>query len=103
MSRASQARRIATAAAYGGGGLGLLTAAGWGLLLGQAKLARRWVGPPAARPPVGDGVWGGGDGPELTFAVLGDLDFDLVAFMHGAEIRTGAREAVRAFLRGRER
>jgi lysophospholipase L1-like esterase len=72
VSRATQARRIATAAAYGGGGLGLLTAAGWGLLLGQAKLARRWVGPPATRPPVGDGVWGGGDGPELTFAVLGD-------------------------------
>jgi glyoxylase-like metal-dependent hydrolase (beta-lactamase superfamily II) len=44
--------------------------------------------------------------PELSRKsadVLGDLDFDLVAFMHGAEIRTGAREAVRAFLRGRER
>jgi glyoxylase-like metal-dependent hydrolase (beta-lactamase superfamily II) len=44
--------------------------------------------------------------PELSRKsadVLGDLDFDVVAFMHGAEIRTGAREAVRAFLRGRER
>jgi glyoxylase-like metal-dependent hydrolase (beta-lactamase superfamily II) len=44
--------------------------------------------------------------PELnrkSADVLGDLDFDLVAFMHGPEIRTGAREAVRAFLRGRER
>jgi glyoxylase-like metal-dependent hydrolase (beta-lactamase superfamily II) len=44
--------------------------------------------------------------PELgrkSADVLGDLNFDLVAFMHGAEIRTGAREAVRAFLRGRER
>ncbi len=35
--------------------------------------------------------------------VLGDLDFEVVAFMHGPEIRQGAREAVRAFLRGRER
>jgi glyoxylase-like metal-dependent hydrolase (beta-lactamase superfamily II) len=44
--------------------------------------------------------------PELSRKsadVLGDLDFDLVAFMHGEEIRAGAREAVRAFLRGRER
>lgn len=34
---------------------------------------------------------------------LGDLDFEVVAFMHGPEIRQGARAAVRAFLRGRER
>ncbi|HYT09101.1 MAG TPA: SGNH/GDSL hydrolase family protein, partial [Mycobacteriales bacterium] len=72
MSRAAQARRIATAAAYGGGGLGLLTAAGWGLLLGEAKLARRWVGPPDAAPPVGDGVWGVGDDPPITMVVMGD-------------------------------
>jgi len=72
VSRASRARRIATAAAYGGGGLGLLTAAGWGLLLGEAKLARRWVGPPEAAPLVGDGIYGCADGPPLTLAVLGD-------------------------------
>jgi len=34
---------------------------------------------------------------------LGDLDFEVAAFTHGPEIRVGAREAVRAFLRGRER
>lgn len=34
---------------------------------------------------------------------LADLDFEVAAFTHGAEIRTGAREAVRAFLRGRPR
>ena len=34
--------------------------------------------------------------------VLGDLDYDVAAFTHGPEIRAGAREAVRAFLRGRE-
>jgi glyoxylase-like metal-dependent hydrolase (beta-lactamase superfamily II) len=35
--------------------------------------------------------------------VLGDIDFAMVAFTHGPEIRHGARDAVRAFLRGRER
>ncbi|MFL6128317.1 MAG: MBL fold metallo-hydrolase [Mycobacteriales bacterium] len=34
---------------------------------------------------------------------LGDLDFEVAAFMHGSEVRSGARAAVRAFLRGRER
>jgi glyoxylase-like metal-dependent hydrolase (beta-lactamase superfamily II) len=35
---------------------------------------------------------------QRTAAVLGDLDYDLVAFTHGPEIRSGAREAVRSFL-----
>jgi glyoxylase-like metal-dependent hydrolase (beta-lactamase superfamily II) len=34
---------------------------------------------------------------------LGELDFEVAAFMHGPEVRQGARAAVRAFLRGRER
>jgi glyoxylase-like metal-dependent hydrolase (beta-lactamase superfamily II) len=34
-----------------------------------------------------------------TAAVLGDLDYDLAAFTHGPEIRDGAREAIRGFLR----
>jgi glyoxylase-like metal-dependent hydrolase (beta-lactamase superfamily II) len=34
---------------------------------------------------------------------LGDLDFEVAAFTHGAEVRQGARAAVRAFLRGKER
>ncbi|MDT7546650.1 MAG: hypothetical protein QOE99_2760 [Actinomycetota bacterium] len=34
---------------------------------------------------------------------LADLDYDVVAFTHGAHISSGAREAVRAFLRGRAR
>jgi lysophospholipase L1-like esterase len=71
VSRASRARRIAAAAAYGGGGLGLIVSACWGLLLGQAKLARRVVGPPTASPPVGDGVYGRG-GDLLTVGLLGD-------------------------------
>lgn len=35
--------------------------------------------------------------------VLGDLDYDVAAFTHGTEVRHQAREAVRAFLRGRAR
>jgi lysophospholipase L1-like esterase len=72
VSRASRARRIAAAAAYGGGGLGLLVSACWGLLLGQAKLARRVVGPPSATPPVGDGVYGSGGVDPLTLGMIGD-------------------------------
>lgn len=34
---------------------------------------------------------------------LGDLDFDLVAFSHGPELRKDARAAVRSLLRGRRR
>lgn len=34
-------------------------------------------------------------------AVLGDLEYDVAAFTHGAEVGTGARDAVRAFLQGR--
>ena len=33
-----------------------------------------------------------------TVSVLGELDYDVVAFTHGPEIRTDAREAVRRFL-----
>ena len=33
-----------------------------------------------------------------TAHVLGELDYDMVAFTHGPEIRDGAREAVRGFL-----
>lgn len=37
-----------------------------------------------------------------TAEVLGELDYDLVAFTHGPEIRDGAREAVRGFLRTKQ-
>lgn len=72
MSRARRARQIAAAALYGGGGIGLLTAAGYALLLGEAKLARRWVGSTGPQPPAADGVWGTGTGEPIRLAVLGD-------------------------------
>lgn len=38
---------------------------------------------------------------QTTAAVLADLDYDVAAFTHGPEIRDGAREAVRGFLRSK--
>lgn len=73
MSRASRARRIATAAAYGGGGIGLMGAAAVGVLFSEVKLARRWVGVPEhAIAPDGNGMWGEGDRTPIVVAALGD-------------------------------
>ena len=44
MSKASAARRLATAAAYGGGGLGLVGGSLYGLLNLEAKIARMRIG-----------------------------------------------------------
>jgi lysophospholipase L1-like esterase len=73
VSRTGRARRIAAAAAYGGGGAGLLTLTGVALLVGEAKLARRRIGKPFG--PDGlrtDGVYGRGPGEPIELAVLGD-------------------------------
>jgi lysophospholipase L1-like esterase len=94
MSRARVARRIATAAAYGGGGISLLGGMAIGLLLTEVRLARSAVGVSDDVPPVADGRYGGflqnsfaaaaaglgggtlpgdGDGdPPLRLAFLGD-------------------------------
>ncbi|MER5635947.1 SGNH/GDSL hydrolase family protein [Kitasatospora sp. NPDC002227] len=78
-SRARVARRIATAAAYGGGGLGLLGVGLAGLLLTETKLAVRAVGLLEGDPPKADGVYGegftdplAGAQPPLVLAFLGD-------------------------------
>jgi lysophospholipase L1-like esterase len=73
VSKTGRARRIAAAAAYGGGGVGLLGLTGFGLLVGEARLARRRIGKPFG--PDGlftDGVYGRGAGEPLELAVLGD-------------------------------
>lgn len=76
------ARRIATAAAYGGGGIGLLGGAAVGLLLTEARWARSTIGTADGDPPVADGRYGGflagaravpEPEPEpLRMAILGD-------------------------------
>jgi lysophospholipase L1-like esterase len=73
VGRAANARRVAAAAAYGGGGLGLAGVAAYGLLRGQAKLARRAIPRAEVPPPVCDGLYGADQpGEPLTAAMLGD-------------------------------
>ncbi|MFG3260379.1 SGNH/GDSL hydrolase family protein [Streptomyces sp. NPDC048172] len=80
MSKASTARvarRIATAAAYGGGGIGLLGGATVGLLFAEVQLAKRKVGGSADQPPLADGLYGSAfarlySGRPLRLALLGD-------------------------------
>ncbi|GAA0494104.1 SGNH/GDSL hydrolase family protein [Streptomyces sp. NPDC046215] len=77
MSRARVARRIAAAAAYGGGGIGLLGATAVGVLLTEARLAKRVVGGNHDAVPRADGRYGSafvhrlGREP-LLLGVLGD-------------------------------
>ena len=108
-SRARVARRIATAAAYGGGGLGLLGVGLVGLLLTESKLAVRAVGLLDGDPPKADGVYGeafagppggvgtdreagpgaGADGPPdgrpLVLAFLGDSTAAGLGVLRGRE------------------
>ncbi|MDT0346851.1 SGNH/GDSL hydrolase family protein [Streptomyces litchfieldiae] len=78
MSRARVARRIATAAAYGGGGIGLLGGAAAGLVLTEMRWARRRVGKGLGddEPPVAEGIYGTAfaatAGPPWRLAMLGD-------------------------------
>lgn len=80
-SRARVARRIATAAAYGGGGLGLLGVGLAGVLLTESRLAIRAIGLLEGDPPRADGTYGAeftdaGPDPDdsgpMTLAFLGD-------------------------------
>ncbi|MFF2376338.1 SGNH/GDSL hydrolase family protein [Streptomyces xiamenensis] len=59
-SRERVARRIATAAAYGGGGISLLGGAAVGLVLTEVQLARRQLlrNGREEPPPLADGVYG---------------------------------------------
>ena len=73
MSRAAAARRLATAAAYGGGGLGLLGGTLYGVMKLQAAWARRVIGPADTRPPPPDPLYGVSlPGEPLSVLVLGD-------------------------------
>jgi lysophospholipase L1-like esterase len=72
MSRASRARAIAKAAAYGGGGLVGAGGAFFGVLVGQAQLARHRIGPAEDEPLDADGRYGEGQGTPVRLAMLGD-------------------------------
>ena len=73
MTKARVARRMAMAAAYGGGGLGILSAGAFGLIRAEAALARRAIGEPTGVPPEADGVYGAHHtGEPLRLVMLGD-------------------------------
>src|SRR5690606_5909009 len=73
MSRAGAARRLASAAAYGGGGLSLLGASLYGVLRAEAKVARKLIGVNDGRVPDASGWYGRGrPGPAIKIALLGD-------------------------------
>jgi lysophospholipase L1-like esterase len=74
VGKAAAARKLASAAAYGGGGLTALGASIYAVLTAEAKLARRAIG---ARhdvpPPDATGWYGRGrPGPAVKVALLGD-------------------------------
>lgn len=73
MIRAAHARRLATTAAYGGGGLLGAGAAAAGLALAQGRHARRKIGIRRQAAPYADGLYGPRrSGPSRRFVVLGD-------------------------------
>ena len=76
LTRLGVAKRVAAAAALSGGGIGVLTGGAIGLIVAEAKLARRAIGPPKGDPPRADGVYGAwyaAPGVEvIRIAVLGD-------------------------------
>jgi lysophospholipase L1-like esterase len=74
MGKAAAARRLASAAAFGGGGLSVVGMALYGVLRGEAALARRMIGNAEdPRFPDSTGWYGRGrPGPAIKVALLGD-------------------------------
>ncbi|MBI1759649.1 MAG: SGNH/GDSL hydrolase family protein [Actinobacteria bacterium] len=99
----ARAPRVTRAARYGGGvgmvGVALLGAL-LGVLLAEAKLARRWVGTPDDTVPDANGTWGHGSGEPIRLAVLGDSGAAGFGVAHAVEtpaalIATGVSAAAR--------
>lgn len=76
MGRARRARKIAAAAAYGGGlgfaGVGAAGAVGYWTLKAEARLARQRIGKPFETFPPASDVYGAGAGDPIRLVVLGD-------------------------------
>jgi lysophospholipase L1-like esterase len=71
---AAAARKLASAAAFGGGGLSVLGAGLYGVLVAEARLARRTIGTITDDPPPDATGWygRGRPGPAVKIALLGD-------------------------------
>ncbi len=74
MGRAGAARKLASAAAYGGGGLSVVGAGLYGLLAAEARLARKAIGTVREDPPPDATGWygRGRPGPAIRVALIGD-------------------------------
>lgn len=74
MGKAGAARKLASAAAYGGGGLSVLGAGLFTVLSAEAKLARRMIGEAGDEPPPDATGWygRGRPGPAVKIVLLGD-------------------------------
>ncbi len=73
MGKAAAARKLASAAAYGGGGLSVLGGAIYGVLRVEASVARKTIGRLDDDPPDPTGWYGRGrPGPAIKVVVLGD-------------------------------
>ena len=107
MGRAGAARRLAAAAAYGGGGLSVAGASLYGLLRLQATVARKAIGNAQGEPPGSTGWYGRGrPGPAVKVALLGDSSaagygVETVRQTPGAHLASGVAEAAqrRVYLR----
>ncbi|CAI9398476.1 SGNH/GDSL hydrolase family protein [Nocardioides sp. T2.26MG-1] len=73
MGKAAAARKLASAAAYGGGGLSVLGGAIYGVLRVEATVARNRIGRLDDDPPDPTGWYGRGrPGPAIKVVLLGD-------------------------------
>ncbi|HXH77708.1 SGNH/GDSL hydrolase family protein [Nocardioides sp.] len=96
MGTVGAARKLASAAAFGGGGLSVLGAGLYGVLVAEAKLARRAIGTHDGTPPPDATGWygRGRPGPAIKIALLGDsmaagYGVDRVEDTPGAHIGSG--------------
>ncbi|MGB8021248.1 MAG: GDSL-type esterase/lipase family protein, partial [Candidatus Nanopelagicales bacterium] len=76
-------------AAWGGGGLAGIAAAGLGVLLAQASSARRAIGPQRWVPPYQDGRFGPATGISIRLAIIGDSVAAGLGAGHAAETVAG--------------
>ncbi|MGI9156342.1 MAG: SGNH/GDSL hydrolase family protein [Marmoricola sp.] len=98
MGKAGAARKLAAAAAYGGGGLSVVGASLFGVLTAEAKIARRVIGRLDSRVPDSTGCYGRNrPGPAIRIALLGDSSaagygVDLVEETPGALLGSGVSQ-----------
>ena len=93
MGKAAAARKLASAAVYGGGGLSVLGASLYGVLRLEAEAARHTIGNAEGDPPDPTGWYGRGrPGPAIKVALLGDSSAAGYG-VHRVEETPGARLA----------